>query len=64
MDNQDFIQILQEELKNVAANKDLKNLATKELRENHEEFFTAIKKDLIRYNVTDKATDKILELVK
>lgn len=44
MDNQGFKQILQEEWKDVATNEDLKDLATKELREDHQEFFTGIKK--------------------
>jgi len=56
MDNQGFKQILQEELKNVATNEDLKNLSTKELREDHEEFFTGIKKHISRLKGIDKAS--------
>jgi len=60
MNNQDFKQILNEALKNVATKDDLKNLATKDdlktLKEEHEGYFTAIKEDL---NVIDKKLDRL-----
>jgi len=77
MNNQDFKQILQQELKNVATENDVREMVREETKElksdvkdlkqgqkNHEKIFTAIKKDLSKLDGIDKTTKEILELEK
>jgi len=77
MNNQDFKQILQQELKNVATENDVREMVREETKElksdvkdlkqgqkNHEKIFTAIKKDLSKLDGIDKITKEILELEK
>lgn len=77
MNDQDFKQLLQEELKNVATKNDVREMVREETKDlktdvkdlkqgqkDHEKIFTAIKKGLSKLDGIDKTTKEILELEK